>query len=110
MWSRTKPKINWMATGALLVSLLAPSCAPPDPNAPAIFRDSNDYQTALARVKVLTQRPFEAMHEGFPISPREEKDLHEALHLIDGMIVYNPQTYAPYVLKGLTLRALGDRE
>src|SRR4029079_11533564 len=95
---RTK---HWIFAVGLSLSVLLASCGPPDPSSPAIFHSSADYAQALADVQKLTQGPFEAMHEGFPSNAEEKENLKEASHLIDGMIVYNPQTYAPYILKGL---------
>lgn len=92
-----------------LLAVVSVACKP-DPNAPPIYRDANEYQAALERVQTLTKGPFEAMHEGQPISEREKEGLKEANKLIDGLIAYNPDSYAPYILRGLTKRSLGDKE
>ena len=82
----------------------------PDPNAPPIYRDANEYQAALEKVQKLTKGPFEAMHEGDPVTEKEMEGLKEADHLIDGLIAFNANAYAPYILRGLTKRALGQYE
>lgn len=104
MWSQSRGFLimTWAA-------ILALGCQP-DANEPPIYRNGDDYQEALSKVRELTKEPFEALHEGFPISEREKKNLLEADRLIDGMIAYKSDIYAPYVLKGLTKRALGDFE
>ncbi|MBS1721676.1 MAG: tetratricopeptide repeat protein [Armatimonadetes bacterium] len=76
---------------------------------PQVYRDTDEYLAALKHVQELTREPFNAVHDGQPISERETKDLKEALTTIDGLIAYKPDNYGPYVLKGLTLRAL-DRD
>ena len=79
----------------------------PDPNATPVYRNIGEYQEALTKVKDLTREPFEAAHEGFPISERERGNLKEAEIMIEGLIAYKPDNYAPWILKGLTLRTLG---
>lgn len=96
-----------LALGLLAVG--AVGCKP-DPNAPPIYRDATEYQAALDRVQTLTKGPFEALHEGQPISDREKEGLKEADKLIDGLVAYNPDAYAPYILRGMTKRARGDRD
>lgn len=82
----------------------------PDPNAPPIYQNADEYLKAVKEVRELTKGPFEAMHEGFPINETEIAGLKRADRLIDGMIAFNTQTYSPYILKGLTRRALGDKK
>ncbi len=77
---------------------------------PLILRDALEYRATLAEVQKLTQAPFEAMHEGHPISDGEKKDLQKADKLIDGLIAFKSDGYGPYILKGLTQRALGNAE
>lgn len=100
--SRTK----WFLTLCLLVGM---GCQQ-DPNAPVILRSGQEYLDTLKKVEELTRSPFEAMHEGHPVSDREKGDLKEAEHLIDALIAYKADSYSVYILKGLTRRALGNQK
>ncbi|MCW5935778.1 MAG: hypothetical protein KIT11_00530 [Fimbriimonadaceae bacterium] len=94
---------------ALGLIIIAAGCAP-DPNAPPIIRDDREYVATLDKVRTLTQSAFAKRdrHEGLTSS--EELDLKEAAPLIEGMVAYNPQSYGPYLLKGILRRTLGDDE
>lgn len=92
-----------------LLGLAAMNCAP-DPNAPPIYRNSAEYVQHLQEVDELTRSSFAAMHDGFPISEEEKVKLKKADKIIDGLIAFKSNNYGPYILKGLTQRALGNRE
>lgn len=99
-------RTNWSLAFVLLVGAGCQQAA----SGPLILRSGQEYLDTLKKVEQLTRGPFEAMHEGHPVSDREKGDLKEAEHLIDALIAYKADSYSVYILKGLTRRALGNQK
>ncbi|MBS1716018.1 MAG: tetratricopeptide repeat protein [Armatimonadetes bacterium] len=97
-----------MRANGLIFGLLAVLCCSCGPNdAPGnLIRDNDQYVATLGQVADLTRGPFAAVHDGHPISDNERRDLTKAEKMIESLIAYKPDNYGPYILKGLTLRAL----
>ena len=98
-----------MSIAALLAVQAVIGCAP-DPNAPPIYRTNAEYLEHLQEVEMLTKSSFEAVHDGFPLNDEEKAKLRKADKIIDGLIAYKSDGYGPWILKGLTQRALGNRD
>lgn len=102
-WYGEAMRARWslLVLTMVLVGACGPSSAPGN-----LIRDNEQYISTLSQVADLTRGPFAAVHDGHPVSESERRDLLKAEKMIDALIAYKPDNYGPYILKGLTMRAL----
>jgi len=90
-------------------ALLVTGCSgPSDPTKPPVIASAGDYQETLVKAQSLSQESLKKYERGEPLDASEQPNLVEARRSLKGLIGYDPQRFAPYILSGRIALALGD--
>ncbi len=95
---------------AWLIPLALIGCQPNSGETVPVYQSADQYQSGVNQARALSKEHLEAYQRGEELSESAKADLVRAEQIFEGLIVYNPTNYGPFVGAGKIARALGDNK